>query len=65
MLFQINNYLQHEHLDSEDLVVWTGNGIHEQAYDQHGIVRVKFDTKYYRPCEVDLLLGDPTKAINQ
>lgn len=46
-------------------LVWKGNGIHEKAYDQHGIVRVKIDPKYYRPCEVDLLLGDPTKAINK
>ena len=26
---------------------------------------VKVDTKYYRPTEVDLLLGDPTKAMNK
>lgn len=30
--------------------------------DQNGIVRVCIDEKYYRPCEVDLLLGDPSKA---
>ena len=32
--------------------------------DQNGIVRVEVDMKYYRPCEVDLLLGDPEKARN-
>ena len=30
--------------------------------DQHGTIRVKINPKYYRPCEVDLLLGDSTKA---
>ena len=54
------------HLDLEDLtLVWKGSGINEKAYDQHGIVRVIIDPKYYRPSEVDLLLGDPTKAIKK
>jgi GDPmannose 4,6-dehydratase len=26
---------------------------------------VKVDIKYYRPCEVDLLLGDPEKAMTK
>ena len=30
-----------------------------------GQVVVKVDPKYYRPTEVDLLLGDPTKAMTQ
>ena len=34
----------------------------EYARDQNGNVRVKVNPKYYRPCEVDLLLGDATKA---
>jgi GDPmannose 4,6-dehydratase len=29
-----------------------------------GKVVVKVDSKYYRPCEVDLLLGDASKAKN-
>ena len=44
---------------------WKGKKTEEVAYDQHGHIRVKIDPKYYRPCEVDLLLGDPTKAVNQ
>jgi GDPmannose 4,6-dehydratase len=30
-----------------------------------GTVVVKVDSKYYRPTEVDLLIGDPTKAMTQ
>nr|CAG8447180.1 8702_t:CDS:2 [Entrophospora candida] len=30
-----------------------------------GIVRVRVDPKYFRPTEVDLLLGNPTKAYNK
>jgi len=41
---------------------WKGSGMNEYAVDGDGIVRVKVNVKYYRPCEVDLLLGNPTKA---
>ena len=44
-------------------IEWEGVGIHEVGRDKKtGKVRVKIDEKYFRPCEVDLLLGDPTKA---
>jgi GDPmannose 4,6-dehydratase len=46
-------------------LTWVGSGLKERAMDQNGRVRVVIDEKYYRPCEVDLLLGDPTKAINE
>ena len=32
---------------------------------EEGKVVVKVDPKYYRPTEVDLLIGDPTKAITE
>ena len=41
---------------------WQGSGDNEKAVDQNGIVRVEISPKYYRPSEVDYLLGDSTKA---
>jgi GDPmannose 4,6-dehydratase len=41
---------------------WEGEGLKEVGVDQNDIIRVTINAKYYRPCEVDLLLGDPTKA---
>lgn len=42
---------------------WKGSGVDEVGIDaKTGIVRVKVDKKYYRPTEVDLLLGNPSKA---
>jgi GDPmannose 4,6-dehydratase len=32
---------------------------------KEGTVVVKIDPKYYRPTEVDLLIGDPTKAMSK
>ena len=43
-------------------ISWQGEGLNEEGVDQNGIVRIKISKKYYRPCEVDLLLGDPSKA---
>ena len=42
---------------------WEGNGIDEKGIDEaNGRVLVEVDPKYFRPCEVEQLLGDPTKA---
>lgn len=44
-------------------VEWRGKGVDEVGVESGtGIVRVKINPKYFRPTEVDLLLGDPTKA---
>jgi GDPmannose 4,6-dehydratase len=44
-------------------LVWRGEGVSEQAVDiKTGRVIVAIDPKYFRPTEVDLLLGDATKA---
>lgn len=42
---------------------WQGEGVQEQGIDQAtGRVLVEVDPKYFRPAEVETLLGDPTKA---
>ncbi len=43
-------------------VSWDGVGQNEKAYDQHGNCIVKIDPRYFRPTEVESLLGDATKA---
>lgn len=44
-------------------IVWEGSGVNEVGKEADtGIVRVKVNPKYFRPTEVELLLGDPTKA---
>ena len=42
---------------------WEGSGVEEKGIDVNtGRVIVEVDPKYFRPAEVELLLGDPTKA---
>jgi GDPmannose 4,6-dehydratase len=44
-------------------IAWEGQGIDEIGYNKlTGDVLIKIDPKYFRPNEVDLLLGDATKA---
>jgi GDPmannose 4,6-dehydratase len=44
-------------------IIWKGKGVNEVGIDSDtGDVFVKIDEKYFRPCEVDFLLGDPSKA---
>ncbi len=45
---------------------WQGEGVDEQGIDKaSGRVLVEVDPKYFRPAEVEQLLGDPTKAKQQ
>jgi GDPmannose 4,6-dehydratase len=41
---------------------WRGHGSQEKAFDQTGRCVVAIDPRYFRPAEVDNLLGDATKA---
>ena len=44
-------------------LVWEGSGENETGKDaKTGKVIIRIDPKYFRPAEVDLLLGDPSKA---
>lgn len=43
-------------------ITWKGIGVDETGTDQNGKVIVKVDSRYFRPTEVETLLGDPTKA---
>lgn len=41
---------------------WDGEGADEKAYDETGKVIIAIDARYYRPAEVETLLGDAEKA---
>ena len=41
---------------------WEGSGVEEKAYDAQGNCVVQVDPRYFRPAEVDSLVGDATKA---
>jgi GDPmannose 4,6-dehydratase len=43
-------------------LTWSGSGVTEKAHDADGKLRVAVDARYFRPTEVETLLGDPSKA---
>jgi GDPmannose 4,6-dehydratase len=43
-------------------VDWRGEGVDEKGYDAQGKCIVQVDPRYFRPTEVETLLGDATKA---
>jgi GDPmannose 4,6-dehydratase len=47
-------------LDME--LAWENKGVNEKGIDKNGKVRIEVDERYFRPTEVDYLIGDPTKA---
>ena len=44
---------------------WTGKGINTKCYDDSGNCIVECNKKYFRPLEVDTLLGDSKKAMRE
>jgi len=43
-------------------ISWSGSGVDEIGTDETGRVVLRVNPKFYRPAEVDLLVGNPTKA---
>jgi GDPmannose 4,6-dehydratase len=47
-------------------IVWKGSGADEKGVDRgSGKVLIEVDPRYFRPTEVDALIGDPRKAHNK
>jgi len=46
-------------------IEWDGEGIEEKGYDPDGNCIVAVDPRYFRPAEVESLLGDATKATEK
>jgi GDPmannose 4,6-dehydratase len=47
-------------------ITWQGSGVEEQGVDEKtGDILVEIDPRYFRPTEVETLLGDPSKALEK
>jgi GDPmannose 4,6-dehydratase len=46
-------------------ITWSGSGTEERGFDAQGKCIVAVDPDYFRPTEVETLLGDPSKARNK
>jgi GDPmannose 4,6-dehydratase len=43
-------------------ITWRGTGVNEEGVDADGRVIIAVDSRYFRPTEVETLLGDASKA---
>ena len=59
----VREFIEHAFSAAGITVVWRGTGLHEQGYDAaSGKLLVDVDPQFFRPAEVDVLLGDSSKA---
>lgn len=59
----VRDFVQWAFEDVGITLEWRGEGVDEKGYDTAtGKCLVEVDPRYFRPTEVELLLGDPTKA---
>jgi|TARA_R110002074_G_scaffold86150_1_gene190357 GDPmannose 4,6-dehydratase len=61
-MYSVRTFIEKAFAYKNLLITWVGNGLEEVGIDQNGITRIKINPKFYRPCEVELLLGNPEKA---
>lgn len=62
MQFSVRDFLNAAVRELGMKISWTGIGVNERAYDEQGRCIVAVDPHYFRPTEVDTLLGDSSKA---
>lgn len=64
--YTVKEFVQRAFAEVDIEIEWQGEGEQECGIDSaNGRTLVQIDPRYYRPTEVDLLVGDPTKAMNK
>jgi len=60
--YSVRDFVNIAAKELEISITWKGEAADEKGYDQSGKCIVQVDARYFRPTEVETLLGDPTKA---
>ncbi len=64
--YTVRQFIEWAFAEVDTEIEWQWHGIEEKWYDKKtGILLVQVDSRYFRPAEVDLLLGNPAKAEKQ
>ena len=59
----VREFVEKAFLEAGITVRWQGTGVDEKGFDATtGKILVEIDPRYFRPTEVELLIGDPAKA---
>jgi GDPmannose 4,6-dehydratase len=63
---KVRNFVEWAFADAGIALEWKGAGVGEKGFDtQTGKLLVEVDPRYFRPTEVDQLIGDATKALTK
>jgi GDPmannose 4,6-dehydratase len=63
---KVRNFVEWAFADAGITLEWKGAGVEEKGFDaQTGKPLVEVDPRYFRPTEVDQLIGDATKALTK
>ena len=58
----VRDFIEAAATELDMVIVWQGSGLDEKGIDASGRIIVAIDPRYYRPTEVESLLGDPSEA---
>lgn len=65
-MHSVREFIERSFAEVGRKITWRGKGVDEEGVDDKtGDILVKIDPRYFRPTEVELLLGDPSKARKQ
>jgi GDPmannose 4,6-dehydratase len=60
--YSVRQFVEAAAAELDIYMTWKGEGVDEKGYDQDGKCIVQVDPRYFRPTEVETLLGDPSNA---
>jgi len=61
--YSVRQFVEYAFAEIGKEIVWEGEGVNELGREKGtGVVRVRVNPKFYRPTEVEELIGDPSKA---
>ena len=64
--YSVRQFIEMAFSEVDIKIYWKGEGVNEIGIDcANNKVRVRIDPKYFRPAEVDLLFGNPAKAVEK
>ena len=63
--YSVKNFINYTSQKLKMKIMWKGKGINEKGYDKNGNIIIECNKKYFRPAEVDTLLGNAAKARKQ
>ncbi len=61
----VRDFIEKAFLEIDEIIIWKGKGENEIGLSKNSNkILIEVDKRYFRPTEVNYLLGDPTKAKN-